>query len=149
MDYIRTYSSEAKRQMDRHAIPASITLAQGIIETGLGLVRLPKYTTITSASSVTPLGKVSVLIRGMITPMIASEATLQHEIHTKIIHYSCPLPTPDPAAHRDRTAGHRPRRDGLNGPLSGNRRELPGRVAPPHVMLSCCQAIGANPPRVP
>lgn len=36
MDYIRTYSSEAKRQMDRYAIPASITLAQGIIETGAG-----------------------------------------------------------------------------------------------------------------
>ena len=29
MDYIRTYQAEARRQMDRHAIPASITLAQG------------------------------------------------------------------------------------------------------------------------
>ena len=36
MDYIRSFSPEAKRQMDRHAIPASITLAQGLIETGAG-----------------------------------------------------------------------------------------------------------------
>ena len=36
MDYIRTYQAEARRQMDRHAIPASITLAQGLIETGAG-----------------------------------------------------------------------------------------------------------------
>ena len=36
MDYVRTYSAEARRQMDKHAIPASITLAQGLIETGAG-----------------------------------------------------------------------------------------------------------------
>lgn len=36
MDYVRSYSAEAKRQMDKHAIPASITLAQGLVETGAG-----------------------------------------------------------------------------------------------------------------
>ena len=36
MDYIRTYNAEARRQMDRYAIPASITLAQGLVETGAG-----------------------------------------------------------------------------------------------------------------
>jgi N-acetylmuramoyl-L-alanine amidase, family 4 len=36
MDYIRTFNAEARRQMDRHAIPASITLAQGLVETGAG-----------------------------------------------------------------------------------------------------------------
>lgn len=42
MDYIRTYSAEAKSQMDRHAIPASITLAQGLIETGAGTSTLAR-----------------------------------------------------------------------------------------------------------
>lgn len=42
MDYIRTYQAEARRQMDRHAIPASITLAQGLIETGAGTSTLAR-----------------------------------------------------------------------------------------------------------
>lgn len=42
MDYVRTYSEEARRQMDRHAIPASITLAQGLIETGAGTSTLAR-----------------------------------------------------------------------------------------------------------
>lgn len=42
MDYVRTYSAEARRQMDRHAIPASITLAQGLIETGGGTSTLAR-----------------------------------------------------------------------------------------------------------
>ena len=42
MDYVRTYSVEARRQMDKHAIPASITLAQGLIETGGGTSSLAR-----------------------------------------------------------------------------------------------------------
>ena len=42
MDYIRTYEGEARHQMDRHAIPASITLAQGLIETGAGTSTLAR-----------------------------------------------------------------------------------------------------------
>jgi len=42
MDYIRTYEAEARRQMSRHAIPASITLAQGLIETGAGTSTLAR-----------------------------------------------------------------------------------------------------------
>lgn len=42
MSYIQLHSSEAIRQMDRHAIPASITLAQGLIETGAGRSTLAK-----------------------------------------------------------------------------------------------------------
>ena len=42
MDYICTYQAEARRQMDRHAIPASITLAQGLIETGAGTSTLAR-----------------------------------------------------------------------------------------------------------
>ena len=42
MDYIRTYQAEARRQMDCHAIPASITLAQGLIETGAGTSTLAR-----------------------------------------------------------------------------------------------------------
>mgnify|MGYP002740128923 FL=1 len=42
MDYVRTYSAEARRQMDRHAIPASITLAQGLIETAGGTSTLAR-----------------------------------------------------------------------------------------------------------
>ena len=42
MDYVRTYCAEARRQMDKHAIPASITLAQGLIETGGGTSTLAR-----------------------------------------------------------------------------------------------------------
>ena len=42
MDYVRTYSAEARRQMDKHAIPASITLAQGLIETAGGTSTLAR-----------------------------------------------------------------------------------------------------------
>lgn len=42
MSYIQKHSHEALRQMDRHAIPASITLAQGLIETGAGRSTLAK-----------------------------------------------------------------------------------------------------------
>lgn len=35
-DYIRLYYKEAIRQMQRHSIPASITMAQGLVETGAG-----------------------------------------------------------------------------------------------------------------
>ncbi len=35
-EYIKKYYAEALRQMERHGIPASITLAQGILETGSG-----------------------------------------------------------------------------------------------------------------
>ena len=38
--YIRTYADECIRQMKRHKIPASITMAQGLIETGAGSSRL-------------------------------------------------------------------------------------------------------------
>lgn len=34
--YIETYSEVAKKEMERHGIPASITLAQGILESGSG-----------------------------------------------------------------------------------------------------------------
>lgn len=34
--YIETYRDVAKKQMERHGIPASITLAQGILESGSG-----------------------------------------------------------------------------------------------------------------
>lgn len=36
MQYVRMYHQEARRQMDRHGVPASITIAQGIVETGAG-----------------------------------------------------------------------------------------------------------------
>ncbi|MDY3089523.1 MAG: glucosaminidase domain-containing protein [Porphyromonas sp.] len=35
-DYVRKHYREAIRQMDRHGIPASITMAQGLLETGGG-----------------------------------------------------------------------------------------------------------------
>lgn len=38
--YIRTYADEAIRQMKQYDIPASITIAQGLIETGAGTSRL-------------------------------------------------------------------------------------------------------------
>ena len=38
--YIDTYSDVAKREMELHGIPASITLAQGILESGSGKGKL-------------------------------------------------------------------------------------------------------------
>ena len=40
--YIRTYADECIRQMKRHKIPASITMAQGLIETAAGSSRLAR-----------------------------------------------------------------------------------------------------------
>lgn len=41
-EYIRTYADECIRQMQRHKIPASITMAQGLVETGAGTSRLAR-----------------------------------------------------------------------------------------------------------
>ncbi|MDY6121496.1 MAG: glucosaminidase domain-containing protein [Porphyromonas sp.] len=40
--YVQQYADEAIRQMNRHRIPASITLAQGMVETGAGTSSLAK-----------------------------------------------------------------------------------------------------------
>lgn len=40
--YIKTYSSIAREQMRKHGIPASITLAQGLLESNMGESRLAK-----------------------------------------------------------------------------------------------------------
>lgn len=40
--YIRKHYREAIRQMDKHGIPASITMAQGLVETGAGKSSLAK-----------------------------------------------------------------------------------------------------------
>jgi LysM repeat protein len=41
-DYIKTYYSVAIKKMQEHKIPASITLAQGILESGAGLSQLAR-----------------------------------------------------------------------------------------------------------
>lgn len=41
-DYVRRHYKEAVRQMNRHSIPASITMAQGLVETGAGKSSLAK-----------------------------------------------------------------------------------------------------------
>lgn len=41
-DYVKKYYKEAIRQMNRHSIPASITMAQGLVETGAGKSSLAK-----------------------------------------------------------------------------------------------------------
>ena len=40
--YIKTYSSVAKSEMNKYGIPASITLAQGLLESGMGIGYLAK-----------------------------------------------------------------------------------------------------------
>ena len=40
--YINTYSSVAKSEMNKYGIPASITLAQGLLESGMGIGYLAK-----------------------------------------------------------------------------------------------------------
>ena len=42
MDYIETYKDEAIEQMQRYRIPASITLAQGLLESGAGRSELTR-----------------------------------------------------------------------------------------------------------
>ena len=51
--YIKEYAPLAIEQMDKYKIPASITLAQGLLESGAGVAYWPGRATITSASSVT------------------------------------------------------------------------------------------------
>ena len=42
LDYIDKYSKIAVKKMEQHGIPASITLAQGILESGSGTGELVK-----------------------------------------------------------------------------------------------------------
>ena len=41
VDYINKYSALAVQQMKEHKIPASITLAQGLLESGAGMTTMP------------------------------------------------------------------------------------------------------------
>lgn len=56
VDYINKYSALAVQQMKEHKIPASITLAQGLLESGAGMSTLARKVIITSASSVAAIG---------------------------------------------------------------------------------------------
>ena len=51
--YIEQWQDEAVQQMERYGIPASITLAQGILESGNGVSELAQNPTTTLASSAT------------------------------------------------------------------------------------------------
>lgn len=64
-DYIKQYSELAIDQMNRYKIPASITLAQGLLESGAGQSVLARKATTISASSVTIPGAVAKSITTM------------------------------------------------------------------------------------
>ena len=55
-DYIRQYHKIAVEEMKRYHIPASITLAQGLLESGAGEVNWPASRTTISVSSVDGVG---------------------------------------------------------------------------------------------
>ena len=55
--YIEQYSEIAMVEQARHKIPASITLAQALLESGAGKSQLHKRATTISASNVIQIGK--------------------------------------------------------------------------------------------
>ena len=64
-DYIDQFSDIAMQEMKQYGIPASITLAQGILESGAGQGTLSKEQTIILVSSATALGREIIFITMM------------------------------------------------------------------------------------
>ena len=58
--YIQEYAQIAVDEMNRSGVPAAITLAQGILESGNGKVNWPENQTIILGSNVTVLGPANV-----------------------------------------------------------------------------------------
>lgn len=56
VEYINKYSDLAVEQMKLHKIPASITLAQGLLESGAGYSQLARKATTISVSNAVVLG---------------------------------------------------------------------------------------------
>lgn len=61
VDYINKYSALAVQQMKEHKIPASITLAQGLLESGAGMASGPPITgrSLSESCSTLPVQKLS------------------------------------------------------------------------------------------
>ena len=74
--YIKTYSALAIEQQKKYKIPASITLAQGLLESGAGQS--------TSASNVIPTGAADVFIMTTTCVENVSVNTNGWKIHMKI-----------------------------------------------------------------
>ena len=63
LDYIEKYSSLAVKHQKLYGIPASITLAQGLLESGAGRSELAVCPTIISVSNVIAIGREEGLLR--------------------------------------------------------------------------------------
>lgn len=90
-EYIKQYAPIAVEQMRLHKIPASITLAQGLLESGAGQSVLARKVTITSASSVTITGAEVGSITMMMPVANVSGLIVMCAIHTRTIPSSLPV----------------------------------------------------------
>ena len=77
VEYINKYSDLAVEQMKLHKIPASITLAQGLLESGAGNSQLHARVIITSVLSVAAVGAD---VRYVMTTMPAMNASVPTSI---------------------------------------------------------------------
>ena len=80
--YIKTYSALAIEQQKKYKIPASITLAQGLLESGKATWHAAQTTT--SASNVIPTGAADVFIMTTTCVENVSVNTNGWKIHMKI-----------------------------------------------------------------
>lgn len=93
--YIKEYNPLAIEQQNKYKIPASITLAQGLLESGAGQSSLAKNPTTISASNAILIGKVDVSIITTTVKVNASGNTRTWATHTRII----PVSFSAPATH--------------------------------------------------
>ena len=84
LDYIEKYSSLAVKHQKQYGIPASITLAQGLLESGAGRSELARPTII-SVSNVIAIGRGRGFITTMIRKTIVSVNIINRKIRLKIM----------------------------------------------------------------
>ena len=88
-DYIDHYTALAIKQMDKYKIPASITLAQGLLESGAGLSALTRNPIIISGLNAIRIGPASEFTGRTTVRTIVSGNIKKRKILLKIIRSFC------------------------------------------------------------